>query len=81
MNGTGKGIAFWGWRIRQNEGTLDRVIRVILGSLLLSLGIFGAEGIGKAVLIIAGALALITGIVGFCLLYVPLGISTKKKDS
>lgn len=52
-----------------NESTDDRIIRIILGVVLIGLG-----GIGW--LSIPGIIALVTGIVGFCPLYKVLGIST-----
>ena len=68
-----------GWEIKQNEGTLDRAIRTILGLIFIPAGIFAVEGIWQVILIAAGSIALITGILGFCLLYIPLGISTKRR--
>ncbi|MFZ3090599.1 MAG: DUF2892 domain-containing protein [Nitrospirota bacterium] len=81
MNGKEGAITCCGLEIRQNEGTIDRAIRIILGLILIPAGIFGVEGIWRVVLIIAGSVALVTGILGFCLLYIPLGISTKKNGS
>jgi hypothetical protein len=81
MNGKEGTISCCGWKIKQNEGAVDRTIRTILGLILISAGIFAVEGIWQVILIAAGSIALITGILGFCLLYIPLGISTKKKDS
>jgi hypothetical protein len=52
-----------------NESTDDRIMRVILGVVLIGLG-----GIG--LLSIPGIVALVTGIVGFCPLYKVFGIST-----
>jgi len=61
-----------------NEGTLDRVIRVLLGASLVWLG--WVSGILASPIstmaIVVGAVALVTGISGFCGLYKVLGIST-----
>ncbi|MFO8183105.1 MAG: DUF2892 domain-containing protein [Candidatus Aegiribacteria sp.] len=66
---------------KKNEGTLDRIIRVciavIIGLLYLT-GVIG--GTAAIVLGIVAIALLITGIVGFCSLYVPFGISTRKSD-
>ena len=55
-----------------NEGTLDRVVRVALGILLLSLVFFGPKtGWG-----LLGLIPLLTGVVGFCPLYRVIGVRT-----
>ena len=69
--------------MKTNEGSVDRVIRVILGIVLLAIGIYEVSSsmVLGVVLIIIGAIALITGITGFCPLYSLLGISTCKDCS
>jgi hypothetical protein len=63
-----------------NEGTLDRIIRVIAGIVLLTLGLLGvAGGVWMWVVYILGAILLVTGIVGFCPLYALLKLNTAKK--
>ncbi len=61
-----------------NESGVDRVIRAVLGIVLIALAassaVTGALGI---VFWVVGALALLTGIVGFCPLYALLKIRTK----
>lgn len=56
-----------------NEGTLDRVIRVVLGLALLSLAFVGP----KTWIGFVGVVPLLTGIVGFCPLYRLVGIRTR----
>jgi len=51
---------------RHNVGGLDRVLRLTLG------------GTPAVVLAVVGVLVLLTGIIRFCALYVPFGISTAK---
>ncbi len=62
-----------------NEAGWDRVVRVILGVILLALYFMGnvSGGVGIVVLII-GLIALLTGLFGFCPLYKVIGFSTKK---
>jgi hypothetical protein len=55
-----------------NEGTLDRVIRVVLGLGILSLAFVGP----KSALGYIGIVPLLTGAVGFCPLYRLIGVST-----
>lgn len=62
-----------------NVGMTDRFLRLLLASGLLYLGLFNyshsALGIG---LDVAGAVALLTGLIGFCGLYRLLGINTSQ---
>ncbi len=58
--------------MRKNEGTLDRVIRVVLGIGLLSLLlVWSVPGWGLIGLV--GSIPLITGLTGYCPTYVLLG--------
>lgn len=52
-----------------NESRDDRILRVVVGVVLIGLG-------GVGLLSIPGVIALGTGIIGFCPLYKVLGIST-----
>ncbi len=62
-----------------NESGLDRLIRVVLGVVLLALFAFGVvSGTLGVVFVVVGAVALITGVVGFCPLYTLLKIQSKK---
>jgi len=62
---------------KPNEGTTDRVIRLILGLTLVIVGFF-VKGLISVLLIILGIILFITGVTGFCGLYALLGINTKK---
>jgi len=62
-----------------NESGVDRIVRAILGIVLVALYLAGVvSGALGIVLIVVGAVLLITGIVGFCPLYALLKIRTKK---
>lgn len=67
-----------------NEGTNDRLIRIIVGFISLAAGLTVLTGLSQTIAIIIGILGLFTGLKGFCLLYRLLGISTinrrKKAD-
>jgi len=67
--------------MKQNESTTDREIRVIIGIVAFAAGRFVFTGTISTVLFVIGAIAIITGIIGFCGLYAILGISTKKTDN
>jgi hypothetical protein len=55
-----------------NEHTVDRIIRVVLGLVLLSLVFVGPQTLWGLV----GIVPLITGAIGFCPLYELLGFSS-----
>lgn len=57
--------------MENNTGTMDRVIRIILGIVILAAG-FYFESLWGLVAVIP----LISGLVGFCPVYGVLGIST-----
>ena len=62
-----------------NEGRWDRGLRMLGGVLLLSASMAGfVSGALGLVLIVAGAIALGTGIVGWCPAYTVFGVSTRK---
>lgn len=58
-----------------NEGTADRVLRVVIGIAILSLAFVGP----KTPWAYLGAIPLITGLVGWCPLYTLLGIRTTRR--
>ena len=65
--------------MKKNMGTIDRAIRVILAIVVAVL--YFTNVITGTVAIILGIFAIIfivTSFIGFCPLYVPLKISTKK---
>ncbi len=66
--------------MKQNESITDRVIRVVVGVVLIGLGLFYFGGsVFGVVLEVLGIIALITAATGFCLLYKLFGdFSTKK---
>lgn len=64
----------------KNMGAADRTIRTILGIILAILVLTGVvKGVLAYILVVLIAILLITSLLGFCPLYVPLGISTNKR--
>jgi hypothetical protein len=57
---------------RINEGTIDRVLRIVIGLALLTLTFTGPKSAWGYL----GLIPLVTGLVGFCPLYRALGITT-----
>lgn len=63
--------------MKTNEGTVDRIIRIILGLVLLSLLLIlhgGARYLG-----LIGLIPLLTAAIGWCPLYSIFGIKTCKR--
>ena len=63
---------------KQNIGTVDRTVRIAVGIILAALGMLVLKGTASTVVSIVALIPLITGIVGFCPLYVPFKLSTVK---
>jgi hypothetical protein len=68
--------------MKVNMGTIDRVMRFIAAVVIAALYFTNViEGTFAIVLMVIAAVFLLTSFVSFCPLYVPLGISTKKKEN
>lgn len=66
-------------KLNKNMGALDRVIRVALAAVFAGLYFSGTVAGGPGiVLLVLGVVFLVTSVVGFCPLYCPLGLSTRK---
>ena len=65
--------------MKTNVGSLDRLIRLLLASVLFYLGLFLYSGSSLGIgLVLAGGVLLITALVGFCGLYRLLGVCTNQ---
>lgn len=58
--------------MKTNEGSLDRIARVIAGLALIALTVTGTIGAWGWI----GVVPLLTGILGVCPAYIPFGINT-----
>ncbi|MBK8292060.1 MAG: DUF2892 domain-containing protein [Flammeovirgaceae bacterium] len=67
--------------MKKNMGSADRVIRVILAAIIVTLYYTGIIS-GTTALISLGlaAIFVLTGLVSFCPLYLPFGLSTLRKN-
>jgi membrane-associated protease RseP (regulator of RpoE activity) len=61
--------------MKANVGGIDKIARVIVGLILVSLAALGVVGVWGWI----GVVPLLTGLFNFCPLYPLLGISTCKK--
>lgn len=69
--------------MKTNMGSADRIIRIIIAIVIGILYFTNViTGTLATILLIVGAVFLITGLVSFCPAYLPLGLSTicKKKN-
>ena len=57
--------------MKRNIGNVDRIIRVVIGLVLVALGIYFNSWWG-----VIGLIPLITAAIGWCPLYAPFGLST-----
>ncbi len=66
--------------MKTNMGTADRIIRVILAAIIAVLYFTGViKGTLGIILLILGAIFLLTSIISFCPLYLPVKINTARK--
>ncbi|MFZ3068862.1 MAG: DUF2892 domain-containing protein [Microgenomates group bacterium] len=63
----------------QNVGEMDRLIRAVVGVILILVGYSVGEGTWQIVLYILGGILVINALTGFCLVYKLLGMSTLKR--
>jgi hypothetical protein len=61
--------------MNQNVGGADRILRIVLGLGLIGWGVATQNWWGAI-----GAVPLATALIGWCPVYLPLGISTSKKQ-
>ena len=57
----------------KNVGGIDRIVRVLLGLALVAMGLYTQSWWGAV-----GLVPLLSGLVGWCPMYVPLNVSTAK---
>ncbi|MFA7301670.1 MAG: DUF2892 domain-containing protein [Candidatus Shapirobacteria bacterium] len=62
--------------MKTNEGLIDRIVRILIGSISLVIGYFWLGGIPQMVALVIGAMMSVTGLVGFCGIYTLLKLNT-----
>lgn len=67
--------------MKKNMGTIDRIIRTAIAAVAIVLILTGqVTGTVAVVLGIVAIVFLLTSLLGWCPIYVPLGISTRKEE-
>jgi hypothetical protein len=67
--------------MKKNMGIADRVLRVLAAIVVIASYFMGfISGTLAIVLLLFSGIFILTSLVGFCPLYLPLGLSTRKKS-
>ncbi|MCY7363315.1 MAG: DUF2892 domain-containing protein [Ignavibacteria bacterium] len=67
--------------MKANMGTIDKAIRILIAVIIVILYFANQlSGITAIVLLIFAGVFILTSFMSFCPLYLPFGISTKKKQ-
>jgi hypothetical protein len=67
--------------MKKNMGTVDKVIRVLVAVIILVLYFTHVvSGTLAVILLIIAGVFVVTSLLGFCPLYLPFGLSTRKKE-
>ena len=61
--------------MKSNIGNIDKLIRIIVGLLIIIAGVYFKSWWG-----LIGIIPIIVVVIGWCPLYVPFGISTRRKQ-
>lgn len=64
--------------MKGNTSNIDRIVRVLLGLVLIYVGFAVMTGTSGIVVGVLGFIPLLTGILGFCPIYALLKISTRR---
>jgi hypothetical protein len=66
--------------MKVNEGSLDRLVRLVVAGVLIGVGLGVVRGPGGIAMAVVGVIPLLTGFTGFCPLYTVLGIDTSRRS-
>lgn len=64
-----------------NEGSIDRLVRLVAAGVLIGIGLGVLRGAGGIAMAAVGVIPLLTGVTGFCPLYTVFGIDTSRRSS
>lgn len=67
-------------KLNKNMGALDRIIRLVIAAVIAVLYFTGnLSGLAAIILGILAVIFVVTSLVSFCPLYLPFGLSTRKR--
>jgi hypothetical protein len=67
--------------MKKNMGTIDKVIRILVAVVVVALYLTNViSGTLAIILLILSGVFILTSLLSFCPLYLPFGISTRKKE-
>lgn len=67
--------------MKTNMGVIDKVIRVLIAVAIIILYFTNVlSGTLAVILLILAGVFVLTSLIGFCPLYLPFGLSTRKKE-
>lgn len=67
--------------MKKNMGNIDRVIRILVALVIIALYYTGQiSGTLAIVGLVLSAIFILTSFISFCPLYLPFGLSTRKKE-
>ena len=67
--------------MKKNMGSVDRVVRILIAIVIA--GLYFANqisGTAAIIFLILAGIFILTSFISFCPLYLPFGLSTRKKD-
>ena len=67
--------------LNKNQGTFDRLLRVLLGIVMMAVGFGVMSGGGGIALGVTGAMVFFTGVTGVCLTYKLFKLNTLGKPA
>ncbi|MCX6266317.1 MAG: DUF2892 domain-containing protein [Bacteroidetes bacterium] len=67
--------------MKKNMGLIDKVIRILIAVVVIALYVTNMiSGVLAIILLIFAGVFILTSLIGFCPLYLPLGLNTGKKE-
>ena len=67
--------------MKKNMGSADRMIRILIAVIIASLYFTNViSGTAAVILLALAGVFVLTSLLGFCPLYLPFGISSRKKE-
>ncbi len=67
--------------MKKNMGTIDKIIRILVAVVVVALYFLNViSGTLAIILLVLAGVFILTSLLGFCPLYLPLGLNTGKKE-